>query len=307
MILYKKEPLPLQMRNMILLDDNSTGGVVYVSKATYDQALMLWSRFEGDVNALFAFYKVNETVWKSVDGLYEVMKKVKSEFPEPLNILAPFLKLLATNKGLDWANMENEMIYGILHQISQLIDFNATTLVPAEVAAKISIPTVLLKGYQQSWDDLTLTLKDRTVYQYPVMGTALAMKDFQKGLPTQPVQSNQPTVEGAPILTPEESRVLQQTNEEIAEEIKASEESTDYKGDDYDSLTEDEKKLRDLSATLNGDEVKPFDFTAFIDPDYKDKDGNVVGAVTTTSSSSSSDGNYAKEASALLDEFDELD
>ena len=44
MILYRKEPYPIQMKNVMLLDDTKSGGVVYVNKNTYDQALLLSGR-----------------------------------------------------------------------------------------------------------------------------------------------------------------------------------------------------------------------------------------------------------------------
>ena len=60
-----------------MLDDISTGGVVYVDKLTYDQAVMLYGRHEGDVNAVMRVIKPADDSWKDVPGLYELMKKFK--------------------------------------------------------------------------------------------------------------------------------------------------------------------------------------------------------------------------------------
>lgn len=162
MILFRKEPIPLQMRNIMLLDDEKTGGVVYVNKQTYDQALLLQGRFDGDPNRVINTIKGKgtETYILNVElrGLVENMMRF---MPAPLNMLAPFIIMATQNKNIEWKADNMEMGYGILHQYSQLIDFNATTLVPAEVRMNISLPTVILMQYEVSWDEICSTLKDR--------------------------------------------------------------------------------------------------------------------------------------------------
>lgn len=164
MILYRKEPIPLQMRNIMLLDDDRTGGVVYVNKQTYDQALLLHGRFDGDPNRVINTIKGKgtETYIVNVElrGLVENMMR---NMPAPLNMLAPFIIMATQNKNIEWKADNMEMGYGILHQFSQLIDFNATTLVPAEIRNNLSLPTIILMQYEASWDELCSTLKDRVV------------------------------------------------------------------------------------------------------------------------------------------------
>lgn len=200
MILYRKEPYPLQMKNIMLLDDTKSGGVVYVNKATYDQALMLYSRFDGNVKRVTDTIKSKKTeVYITVPNLPNVIEAMGKTMPEPLNVLAPFLMLCANNEGLEWNVDDREMAYGILHQYSQLIDFNAMTLVPAEVRANIQFPTSLLKQYKVSWDDLCSTLEDKVM---------LAPKTVvQEVRVEQPVQVAAPTptptpVQQTPVATP---------------------------------------------------------------------------------------------------------
>ena len=196
MILYRKEPYPLQMKNIMLLDDVKSGGVVYVNKATYDQALMLHSRFDGNVQRVADTIKSKKTeVYITIPNLPKVIETMGKTMPEPLNILAPFLMLCANNAGIEWNVEDREMVYGILHQYSQLIDFNAMTLVPAEVRANVQFPTSLLKQYKVSWEDLCSTLEDKVV---------LAPKTV-----TQEVKVEQP-VQIAPTPTPV-SQSTQQT------------------------------------------------------------------------------------------------
>ena len=57
MILYKKENISLLQQNIIMLEyENSNSmipdGFIYVSQSTYDEALLLFDRFEGESGIL---------------------------------------------------------------------------------------------------------------------------------------------------------------------------------------------------------------------------------------------------------------
>lgn len=207
MILYRKEPYPLQMKNIMLLDDVKSGGVVYVNKATYDQALMLHSRFDGNVQRVADTIKSKKTeVYITIPNLPKVIETMGKTMPEPLNILAPFLMLCANNTGIEWNVEDREMVYGILHQYSQLIDFNAMTLVPAEVRANVQFPTSLLKQYKVSWEDLCSTLEDKVVLAPKTMIQEVKVEQPVQVAPAstpvpQPTQQT-PTPQPAPVATP---------------------------------------------------------------------------------------------------------
>lgn len=207
MILYRKEPYPLQMKNIMLLDDVKSGGVVYVNKATYDQALMLHSRFDGNVQRVADTIKSKKTeVYITIPNLPKVIETMGKTMPEPLNILAPFLMLCANNTGIEWNVEDREMVYGILHQYSQLIDFNAMTLVPAEVRANVQFPTSLLKQYKVSWEDLCSTLEDKVVLAPKTMIQEVKVEQPVQVAPVstpvpQPAQQT-PTPQPAPVATP---------------------------------------------------------------------------------------------------------
>ena len=220
MILYRKEPYPLQMKNIMLLDDVKSGGVVYVNKATYDQALMLHSRFDGNVQRVADTIKSKKTeVYITIPNLPKVIETMGKTMPEPLNILAPFLMLCANNTGIEWNVEDREMVYGILHQYSQLIDFNAMTLVPAEVRANVQFPTSLLKQYKVSWEDLCSTLEDKVVLapktmiqevkvEQPVQVAPASTPVPQPAQQTPTPQPAQPKTEEKP-LSPLEKKLLE--------------------------------------------------------------------------------------------------
>lgn len=159
MILYTKEIPLILTQNLILLDDPAENGYIFVSKATYDQALLLWGRFEGDVNALMLFCKNDPDTWKDVPWIRPAMSWVKNNAPEPLNMLAPALKYAANLKDVKEEDINAELIYGILHSISQTCDFNAMYTTPSEIRAKVSIPTAILMSYKASWENLLAPLK----------------------------------------------------------------------------------------------------------------------------------------------------
>ena len=218
MILYRKEPYPLQMKNIMLLDDVKSGGVVYVNKATYDQALMLHSRFDGNVQRVADTIKSKKTeVYITIPNLPKVIETMGKTMPEPLNILAPFLMLCANNAGIEWNVEDREMVYGILHQYSQLIDFNAMTLVPAEVRANVQFPTSLLKQYKVSWEDLCSTLEDKVVLAPKTVIQEVKVEQPVQVAPTpvstpQPTQQT-PTPQPAPVATPAPQPVQPKTDE----------------------------------------------------------------------------------------------
>lgn len=159
MILYTKEIPLILTQNLILLDDPAENGYIFVSKATYDQALLLWGRFEGDVNALMLFCKNDPDTWKDVPWIRPAMSWVKNNAPEPLNMLAPALKYAVNLKYVKEEDINAELIYGILHSISQTCDFNAMYTTPSEIRAKVSIPTAILMSYKASWENLLAPLK----------------------------------------------------------------------------------------------------------------------------------------------------
>lgn len=164
MIIYRKEPYPLQMKNIMLLDEEITGGIVYVNKATYDQALLLYGRFDGNPQRVLDIIKGKGTdsyiCMPELSGLVNLMCQ---KMPEPLNMIAPFLIYATPNSGITWKADDVELGYGILHQLSQLIDFNATTLVPKEIRQQITLPTAILLQYKTSWSELCSTLEDKVV------------------------------------------------------------------------------------------------------------------------------------------------
>lgn len=146
-------PLSIQMTNTIVLEDEVDGGFVYVNKDTYDQARDIFARFDGDCG----------TIWKQMVGtfnkdahkeLFEVMQKWRKTVPEPLHVLMWVFINLQDTKGIKWDAVSKEDMYGFMHELSMMMDLNAMTLVPAEVRARVKVPSSMLLAYKDSWDSI---------------------------------------------------------------------------------------------------------------------------------------------------------
>lgn len=162
MILFKKTPFQFKMKNIMMLDvslpttDEEGSGnnecVVYVSKNTYDQCVRLHGRLEGELGLICRLMSVDY-------GEDTVVNWFHRNAPEPVNMLAPFLGLLQKKHEIEKDNIEQ--MFGYLHILSQIINFDNYTLMPAEARADISVGNAVLKSYKESWSDLEQSLEDR--------------------------------------------------------------------------------------------------------------------------------------------------
>lgn len=292
MILYRKEPYPLQMRNVMLLDDVKSGGVVYVGKATYDQALLLSGRMDGDPKRVLSVLSSPKTeAYKATLGLSGLVESMMSTMPKPLNMIAPFLIYCVQNQGIQWNAEDRVFAYGILHQYSQMIDFNAMTLVPTEVRNNVVIPTALLKSYETSWEDLCQSLKDLvmlapvaqsiTAPAPSVQSTSVQQSESVKQAASTPAQTQAvPTQSQA---TPAQTQVAptQQSGEETMED-KIARIAAENKKKIEEAKQKAEEARKKRQAVTGGSAPKP------------------VTASPTTSQA----GSEAGESKKILAEFD---
>lgn len=291
MIIYRKEPYHLQMRNIVLLDDIESGGFVYVNKDTYDQALLLSGRMDGNPQrVLDVLRSPKNEIYRTRLGFKGLMENMMKTMPKPLNMLAPFLLLCVGNQGIDWKEDDRIFAYGVLHQLSQLIDFNSVTTVPAQIRADVALPTALLMQYEVSWNELCSSLEDRIVSITPAdeddgiskfdsmlnilssVQEMLIKLDAKMGNQTpviiqQPTQSLQPTpvttpavqpvVESAVVKeAPKQEPVVEQTpvKDEPKQETKVETEPTNTATTSEVAVnaeeSEDEKKAKAVAAII---------------------------------------------------------
>lgn len=173
MILYQEKPYRgINMRNILLLDDTTSGGVIYVSQNTYDQAKAILTRFDNQYGQAWKHCVAGKVT--TADAVYPLAVEWKKTVPEPLNYLAFAFQYIKDAAGIEWESVSRRDMFGYMHELSMMIDFNACTLAPAEVRAQVIIPTTILKSYEESWKDLTEKLEDRVIVDYrPTESTRL--------------------------------------------------------------------------------------------------------------------------------------
>lgn len=255
MIIFRETSLPIQMTNMILLED-ADGDLVYVNKDTYDQAFAIFTRFEGDYPAIWRALasKFNKEENKEV---YDLIVRWRKTAPEPLGALMFAFTNLKDTKGIEWNTLSKEDMYGFMHEISLMINFDAMSLVPAEIRAVTKIPKTVLLSYKTSWDSILNGLNNKVVLdETPKAKTLLEMspEDFKEVmesfiskltniLESRPVtvttQVIEPKVESSKPVITEKKQILADSpvpKPDSSVHIKKQEEANERE------LNEDEKK-----------------------------------------------------------------
>lgn len=288
MILYMESPIPVMMQNLILLDEPTTNGYIYVSKATYDQALLLWGRFEGDVNGLMRFTQNDPADWKDVPWITPAMKWIKENAPEPLNMLAPVFKMMSNLKSINMDDLNPKLIYGLLHIMSQTIDFNATYLAPTGLRTQVKVPVGILMSFEKSWEGLIAPLKENLLKQ--LVDIADDEEDDEEEHPKR-----------KKVKKKKVSRYVEEDDEE-------EEDETDDADEDEDESEDEEDDLNSRFANIFADAAKQ------ADEDMKQQsDSNTESNTSYSAPASEPDPDddsidkktdEAAEASAVLNEFD---
>ncbi len=151
MIIFKEKAISIAQENCIMLElENEVQGFIYLSKSTYDQALLLSDRLEGEVSYL------RKVLSGSATSHAEEIQYFYETAPEPLNILAPFIGLVKADVKLE-RNMRT--LCGVLHVMSMAIDFNEFSKVPASVRANVEFGKSAIRKYEQSWNDMEVKIK----------------------------------------------------------------------------------------------------------------------------------------------------
>lgn len=226
MILYKERLSSIIQENCIMLELKDRKAYVYLTKATYDQALLLSDRYNGELPYLSKVIlgtceKVSADDMAAIHYFFE-------KAPEPLNILAPFLGLCKSMQ----LQKDMKLLCGVLHMMSMAIDFNAFTLVPEEVRADCKFTRSMLNSYEQSWKDHEERIKitDIDIEDISVNAVADVLKVFM------------------PVFS---SIQMPSTTIAAAEPMKAEESSVSITDENQDTETEDEDIWGDFDSAFD--------------------------------------------------------
>lgn len=189
MIIYSKEPLNVMMKNILLLDDPFTDGYVYVNKETYDQALSLSVTFNQDIGRVKQGMTGKGMLnWAANKAVNHVVSLCSEQFAPPLNMIAPYLAYTHP-VGIEWPEDDKEaivMAYGILHQLSQFVNFYGAALMNAGAKAEITLPKNIMLAYEDSWKAQLDTL-DKCVVVLPIyQDRYITVHEATEAVPSDP-------------------------------------------------------------------------------------------------------------------------
>lgn len=151
MIFYSKEGLDNWQPNLIMLDLEDDLGHLYITRNTYDQAILLSDRFNHSTELIMQ--KLGCTTTQEDVASYMV-----AILPSPINILTPFYHLIDSDVQLDVDNIKQ--VIGVLSYMSMSLDFNTMLKVPYEVRANLVFTKSILLDYQGHFEDFNFRISD---------------------------------------------------------------------------------------------------------------------------------------------------
>lgn len=149
MIYYSENPITTWQPNLIMLDLEDDLGHIFVTRNTYDEAVLLSDRFDHDT----------DLITKRIGGVSmqeDVVSYMIAVLPAPINILAPFYHLIDSSVKIDVENMRQTI--GVLSYISMSINFNTILKVPFEIRANLVFTKSILLEYQSHFEDFSFRI-----------------------------------------------------------------------------------------------------------------------------------------------------
>lgn len=169
MIYYSKELIRTWQPNLMLLDLEDDLGHIYVSRNTYDQAVLIADRFNYDVDAV-------DSKLGGIKDQEDSVSYMSGILPSPINVLSPFYNTITKEVKLDVDNLEQ--IIGVLSYLSMSFDFNMMLKVPFEVRCNLTFTKSILLNYQSHYEDFNITLQ-KDSNQYYSSGLRKEQVDFK--------------------------------------------------------------------------------------------------------------------------------
>lgn len=177
MIYFSEKEKVLFRPNIIRLDLINDSGYIYVTRNTYDQALLLAEKCGYDLQSVMRSLALSNLQSGAVSKLFELL-------PRPINMLAPFLNLIDGTVTLD-VN-DTEQLIGVLSYISTIINFNEMLNAPKELRTGITYTKSILYNYQTQYNDFETSYIEHITPVQQV--TAPTVNPIQMVMPEQEIK-----------------------------------------------------------------------------------------------------------------------
>lgn len=174
MILLSSPNSNMLSKHFVCLQDNETGADIYVSLDTYNQCIRIAKEYEDDPEVY-----LDKAFGLSLDteGFDLVIRRFMSEAPYPLNMLMPYVNILNENNPkimTDYTlNPDKSLqdIYGYLHVLSQMIDFEKYTMFEEKHRQDIKASDFMYLNYEVSWKEFIArdAMRVEVAYQQPIV------------------------------------------------------------------------------------------------------------------------------------------
>lgn len=174
MILLSSPNSNMLSKHFVCLQDNETGADIYVSLDTYNQCIRIAKEYEDDPEVY-----LDKAFGLSLDteGFDLVIRRFMSEAPYPLNMLIPYVNILNENNPkimTDYTLKPGKSlqdIYGYLHVLSQMIDFEKYTMFEEKHRQDIKASDFMYLNYEVSWKEFIArdAMRVEVAYQQPIV------------------------------------------------------------------------------------------------------------------------------------------
>lgn len=174
MILLSSPNSNMLSKHFVCLQDNETGADIYVSLDTYNQCIRIAKEYDDDPEVY-----LDKAFGLSLDteGFDLVIRRFMSEAPYPLNMLMPYVNILNENNPKIMTGYtlnpgkSLQDIYGYLHVLSQMIDFEKYTMFEEKHRQDIKASDFMYLNYEVSWKEFIArdAMRVEVAYQQPIV------------------------------------------------------------------------------------------------------------------------------------------
>lgn len=219
MILFKEIKMYFEDYRVIRVYGEHDGKpfYMYVSKDVFQQAVILFDWYQGDIQEVLNALEVEHKNIKAIEQFFEIA-------PEPLNILGAYLVYAPEMENFDF-----EVACGYLHQMSKLIDFNEFSKLPTDVRNLMKFRPVFLNKYEQSWE---LLQKEAIVF-----APRLSEQDI-KELAAELANHLSLNVSAQPMQRTESTQSTSEDEDDEADGAKVDEEEVEEEPEEEDPFAE---------------------------------------------------------------------